>query len=152
MQVNFGKHRGKSVELLMLKQPDYIKWLLDQNAATGAMAAVRTYILQLITIFDAKPFVDKSCWASDCNNDATRFSVYFDNLKPFWWCDTCDPYQVGAPHGNLQLPVGYRRAIEHVAFHCRGRSSDYKEIIKMITQGKGCPLRVGEVQAMKFFS
>lgn len=40
MQVAFGKHTGKSVELLVLKDPSYIRWILDQLNTYGAMKKV----------------------------------------------------------------------------------------------------------------
>jgi hypothetical protein len=76
VQVTFGKHVGKSVELLMLKEPAYIKWVLDQQSPTGAMAKVKLHIQQLIQVFDKKSFAGKQCWAKTCAEPATRFSVY----------------------------------------------------------------------------
>jgi hypothetical protein len=151
MKVMFGKHLGESVELLMLKEPDYIKWILDQKSPTGAMVNVKTYIQKLIKIFDDKPFVGKQCWSKICQNPATKFTVYLDNLAPYWWCDTCDPYQTGANSGKLQSPIDYQSALQHVELFCRNRKSDYKEVIKMMSQAKGLPARVGEAQAQKFF-
>lgn len=151
MQVTFGKHAGKSVELLMIKEPGYVKWVLEQQSPTGAMAKVKSYIQQLIKTFDAKPFIGKECWAKSCNKSATRFTVYLDNIDPYWWCGTCDPYQTGANSGKLQSPIGYTSALEHVELYCRSRKSDYMDIFKMISQAKGLPARVGETQAQKFF-
>ena len=68
MKVTFGKHAGKSVELLMLKEPSYIKWVLDKESPTGAMEKVKSHIQQLIQIFDAKPFTGKQCRAKNRRN------------------------------------------------------------------------------------
>lgn len=151
MQVEFGKHVGKSVEFLMLKEPSYIKWVLEQQSPTGAMAKVKSYIQQLIEIFDKKPFTGKQCCAKKCKQPATRFTVYLDNLDPCWWCNTCDPYQKGANSGKLQSPINYRSALQHVELYCRNRKSDYTDIIKMISHAKSLPNRIGEAQAQKFF-
>jgi hypothetical protein len=151
VQVSFGKHAGKSVEFLMLKEPTYIKWVLDQQSPTGAMAKVKSGIQQLIQVFDIKPFEGKQCWTKTCVKPVTRFSVYLDNLDPCWWCNTCDPYQTGANPGKLQAPINYQSALRHVELFCSGRKSDYADIIKMISQAKGLPNRVGELQAQKFF-
>ncbi len=151
MQVTFGKHAGKSVELLMLKEPSYIKWILDQQSPTGSMAKVKSHIQKLVQVFDKKPFTGKQCWAKTCKKLATRFTIYLDNLDPYWWCNACDPYQTGANSGKLQSPIDYRSALQHVEMFCRNRKSDYTDIIKMISQAKGLPGRVGEVQAQKYF-
>ena len=135
----------------MLKEPSYIKRVLEQQSPTGTMAKVKSHIPQLIKAFDAKPFVGKQCWAKSCNKATTRFTVYLDNIDPYWWCDTSDPYQTGANSEKLQLPIGYKPVLQHVEFYCRNRKSDYKGIIKMISQVKGLQVRVGEAQAEKFF-
>ena len=135
----------------MLKEPSHIKWVLDQQSPTGAMAKVKSHIQQLIQVFDTKPFTGKQCWAKACKKPATRFTVYLDNLDPYWWCHACDPYQTGANSGKLQAPIDYRSALQHVELFGRNRKSDYTDIIKMISQAKELPGRVGEAQAQKFF-
>lgn len=152
LKVSFGKYTGKSVELLMLKEPSYIKWVLEQQSSASGMAAVKLYVKTLIEKFDSKPIVGKNCCAfKECNNIATKFTVYRDNLDAYWWCDTCDPYQMGASSGKLQSPTDYRSALRHVESFCQGKKSSYSEIIKMISRAKGLPMRVGEAQAQKFF-
>lgn len=115
------------------------------------MANLKIYIQQLIKIFDAKPFTGKQCWDKSCSKAVTRFTVYFDNIEPYWWCESCDPYQSGANSGKLQLPIGYFSALQHVELFCRSKKSDYADIIKTISQAKGLPARVGEAQAQQFF-
>lgn len=151
VQVTFGKHSGKSVELLMLKEPSYIKWVLEQKSPTGSMANIKSHIEHLIQVFDTKPFMGKNCWSKACQKQATKFTVYLDNLDPHWWCSECNPYQTGANSGKLQSPIDYRSALFHVELFCRNKTSDYRDIIKMISQAKGLPIRVGEPQAAKFF-
>ena len=151
MQVTFGKHIGKSVELLMIKDPSYIKYVLEQKSPTGSMAKVKSHIKKLIQLFDTKSFIGKECWDKSCKKEVTRFTVYLDNLDPYWWCSTCDPYQTGANAGKLQSPIGYQSALQHVELYCRNRKTDYTAIIKMIAQAKGLSNRVTEAQAQKFF-
>ncbi|MDA3807055.1 MAG: hypothetical protein PF440_03995 [Thiomicrorhabdus sp.] len=151
MQKNASKHKEKSMELLMLKEPGYVKWILEQKKLYGSLEKAQPYLEGLIEVFDSKPFVGKKCTGKLCNLKATRFTVYGDNLKPYWWCDTCDPYQVGAIDRKLQSPSDYRSALRYVENHCKGRKSDLKDIIKMISQAKGLPKRVGDDQAHKFF-
>ena len=153
MQVTFGKHVGKSVELLMIKEPNYISWILGQDSPRGAMAKMKSHVEQLIYIFDAKPFTEKKCYSATCSNQATRLTMYEENLipLPFWWCDTCDPYQTGANRGKLRFLMGYLSALQYVRSFCGGKKSDYVTIIKRIAQSKGLPHRVGELQVQKFF-
>jgi hypothetical protein len=152
MEINFGKHAGKSVEILLLKKTDYIVWMLLQKNATGQMASAQKEARRLIAIFDQKPFV-KTCYGHNCNNAATRCSVYNINVQgPYWWCNTCNPYQSGAVQGKLQEIKTYAEAVSHVDFYCRGRKSDYQALIKSMAEAKGLPSRVGNVQAEKFFS
>ncbi len=151
MNVTFGKHMGKSVELLMLKEPSYIKWILEQESPRGAMASVQAYIKHLVLLFDQKPLIEQQCSSKTCKKQATQFTVYLDNLLPHWWCNTCDPYQTGANAGKLQSPMRYLQALRHVEVFCNNRKPDYSVMIKAISQGKGLPNRVGEAQAKAFF-
>ncbi len=150
MQVTFGKHDGKSVEWLVLKEPDYIKWVLQQSAS-GKMLQVKTHAAALIKKFDAKPLL-KTCRAEDCSEKATRVTVYLDNLLPVWWCANCNPYQLGANSGKLQVISTYAQALSHVEFYCKGRKSDSAEIVKYLAQARGLPSRVSETHAQAFFA
>jgi hypothetical protein len=44
MVITFGEHKGKSVELIMLKEPSYVKWVLDQLNPPGALLPVKNEI------------------------------------------------------------------------------------------------------------
>ena len=60
MIINFGKYAGKSVEFLILKQPEYVKWILDSDGIIGPLFRVKEEILRLINIFfDRKLFLRK---------------------------------------------------------------------------------------------
>lgn len=152
MEVQFGKHAGKSLELIVLKEPDYLTWMLGQSDATGAMKHAQKEAERLITIFDKKPFI-KTCEGNSCGKPSTRCTVYTNNVRtPYWWCADCDPYQSGANRGKLYSVSTYRQALQHVTLHCGGRTSDYKAIIKEMAIAKGLPSRVGKPQAQKFFA
>jgi len=153
MEITFGKHAGKSIELLLLKEPEYIKWMLEQQNATGAMKRAQDEAKRLIARFNTKPFI-KDCFGKPgAAHKATRCTVYGNNVTvPYWWCDSCNPYQSGANSGKLQAVSTYEEALNHVGFWCSGRSSDYKSLIKDLAQAKGLPARVGEKQAVAFFA
>ena len=149
MQVTFGKHDGRSVEFLMLKEPGYVHWLI-QESPSGALLAVKHHAQSLMKKFDAKPF-HRACHGRNCTASATRATVYGTSLAPYWWCDNCDPYEAGANDGKLQGVRTYGQALNHVEFYCAGRKSDYVALIKYLAEAKGLPARVGEKQANAFF-
>jgi len=150
MNVGFGKHAAMSVEMLVLKQPDYVRWVLEQATPSGRMRVVQQECQRLIFRFNAKPLV-KRCSGNGCTQGATRASVYKDNLTPVWWCDVCDPCQMGADAGKLQIVRTYQDAIIQVDSYCVGNRSDLKYLVKALAQAKGLPSRVGEAQAQAFF-
>ena len=149
--INFGKkHAGKSVEFLVLKEPDYVKWILDSDDITGPLLSVKNEMLRLIEIFDRKAII-KKCEGQNCDKGATRASLYKNNTSPMWWCDDCDPDPILALNGRIHMITSYRDALFHVEGHCEGRKSDYQFLIRDLAQAKGLPLRVGEKEIQTFF-
>jgi hypothetical protein len=153
MILSFGKkHAGKSLELLVLKEPDYIKWMLEQKNPGAAMKRAQDEAKRLIAKFDAMPFTENCSGHTGSPHPATRCTVYGNNVRgPYWWCDACNPYQSGANPGKLQEVRSYGQALRHVASFCGGRVSDYKSLIRDLAAAKGLPSRVGEKQAQAFF-
>jgi hypothetical protein len=150
MQVTFGKYAGTSLELLMLRAPEYIHWIVQQSA-TGALLELKSEALKLMKKFDAKPF-NQVCHSRTCRLGATRATVYGDSLVPYWWCANCDPYGSGANAGKLQIVRTYADALSHVEFYCSGHKSDYGKLIRDLAEAKGLPVRVGEKKAQFFFA
>ncbi len=148
MNVTFGKHSGKSVEELVLKDPSYISWVLKQSAS-GAMLAVKNHAKTLIEKFDAKPFQLK---CHSCKANATWATVYMDNVAPYWWCDSCDPYQLGANSGKLQSIRTYGDAARHVEHYCTAQKSCHTELVKHLARAKGLPTRVTAQALASFFA
>jgi len=149
MLVPIGKHKGKSAELLVLKEPDYVRWLLQQKASNH-LQALQEEAKRLIKKFDQKPF-QVECEGNACSAQATRLSMYGNKLSPYWWCDDCDPYQRGAISGMLQIFRDYSIAWSHVESFRAGSQSDHKNLIKTMAQAKGLPSIFGEAQAVAFF-
>lgn len=151
MIVGFGRHQGKLLEQLVLKEPEYVEWILAQPNPRGQMIAVQSELQRLIAKFDSKPFIE-ICQGSECDNNATRMVVYMSNTTvPTWWCDSCDPYQNGADRGKLQAISKYRNARSHVAVYCNGRKSDHVRLIRAMARAKGLAKRVADAQAEAFF-
>lgn len=152
MRITFGKHNGKSVELVMVKAPDYVKWVLKQEDAVGQLLIVKKEMLRLIDVFNAKPIL-RRCAGRECDRKATKGSVYKDNVGRFeWWCDKCDPLLGGFLAGKVYIIRTYEDALDYVESHCWNRKSDYEALIHALARAKGLLKRVGEKQAREFFS
>lgn len=152
MLVPFGKHQGKTVGTLVLKHPDYIKWVLAQQGPTGGLKRIRDEAERLIRIFDAKPILG-ACSGRNCKRPPVIFSAADRSSSLLYqWCDSCDPYQSGAAPGKLTVVRTYRAALNHVESTCGGVKSSYKTIIGVIAQRKGLPKRSGERQVDAFFT
>ena len=151
MIINCGeKHKGRSVEMVIIKDPQYVKWVLETTNVSGPLLSVREEMIRLLNVFDGK-VLTKKCQGLDCNNVATGASVYKDNPNPMWWCNECDPYEHGALPGRLQIIETYVDALNHVRNYCKGRKSDYRDLIRSIAMAKGLGKRVGQEQAQEFF-
>jgi hypothetical protein len=148
MLITFGKHNRKSTELVILKVPDYVKWVLDNREPSGPLLAVQKDFIRLIGIFDSKPLQNK-CFK--CKEPATKFSFYQGNIDPYYWCDKCDPYFQGAMPGKLSIVTSYRQALNFVVSTCQGRESDFKDIIRNISVAKGLQGKISEKLAQSFF-
>lgn len=48
MRIDFGKHKGEIVEYVMLHDPSYIKWVLDQAKPSRKLAELKDEIIRLI--------------------------------------------------------------------------------------------------------
>lgn len=149
--VTFGKHSGKSVELIVLKFPDYVRWMNRRKNKAGRLQKAMSVALKLIKQFDNKPFVERCC-GPGCKNLATRCSLYRDSvIEPYWWCDECDHYAFGARPGHLAVVSTYVQAIKHVGSYCPDKPAPYRTLIRELAKAKGLPPRLGEKQALEFF-
>lgn len=151
MQITVGRHKSKSVELVVLKEPAYVDWLLNENV-TGRMLQVKTQAQNLIVRFDAKPINKMACYGPSCNALAKRMSLAVENLCPYWWCSYCDPHSIGASYGKLAVVSTYRDAINHVQHFSTSPVADCRKLIKTLAASKGLPDRVGDTQAINFFA
>jgi uncharacterized protein (DUF3820 family) len=151
MYVTFGKHSGKSAEMLVLKHPDYVLWVLRVEFPTAHLLQVRQELMRLIKIFNLKPIV-VPCRGEGCEETATRGSVCRGAVWPSFWCDGCDPYQLGASSGKLRIVRFFGDAIDHVNTCCGARKEALRILIKELARARGLPTRVGEQQAEQFFA
>jgi hypothetical protein len=78
------------------------------------------------------------------------FPIFENVYAPLWWCDDCDPYQMGAREGKLSSIKTYQDAILlHLQF--RTPKGFLKDLVKIIAIGKGLPRRVGQKDAEEIF-
>lgn len=150
MTVPFGKHKGKPVELLLLKEPDYVHWLFQQHDESASLLRLKEKARSLFRKFDQKPF-QRTCMGSQCSALATGITFYESNLAPFWWCGKCNVNQMGAVPGKLRRISSYSQALSHVKMECDGRRDSFKALITTMARAKGLPPRVGKLQAATFF-
>jgi hypothetical protein len=147
--VTFGKHKGKLEQVLVIRWPDYVSWVLSQPQPSGPMIPLATKFKALIEAFDRKPIL-KKCFR--CKEPATRYSLYRNSVNAYWWCDACDPYSSGAIEGRLTIGRTYREALRHVQYSCGDTATEARTVIRMLAEAKGLPRRMNEAAALKFFS
>jgi hypothetical protein len=150
MSLDFGKHRGKLLETVVIKEPGYIHWMLSEDAS-GRMTRAQEKARRLIEIFDAKPLLYR-CHNPDRDRTATYCSLYGDNLSPLWWCDACDPCSAGAPGYKLNLVKEYMHAVWHIRMHCGDREEGKRRLIRILAEAKGLPDRVTAKAVAEFFA
>jgi hypothetical protein len=151
MLITFGQHSGKSVELVVLKNPAYVAWMLRVDHASGALAKVQRAAGRLLEIFDAKPIL-RSCCSPNCGNRATYCTVIRGAIGPYWWCNGCDLRRFSVRPDKLEIVRSYADAIWYANMYCNDRKKDLEVLIRALAQAKGLPERVGEVQAVAFFA
>lgn len=148
--LGFGKYESKSLELVLLKHPDYVAWMFEQKDPGGRLGQIRQEAREILRVFDGKPFVEK-CFGRGCEKLAARCSLFKDKLRePYWWCDECDPYQTGAPPGRLAIASTYRQVLDHAAKYHYGGRAGYKKLIIGLARGRGFVEKVKDKHAKEF--
>jgi hypothetical protein len=146
MIIQSGAQEGKTTQELVLKQPDWVQFFLSKNKTGRVASELRRHI----AVFDARDVVE-TC--SRCDKTATRMSLYARNaMLPYFWCDNCDPYSLGANRGKLTVVTTYAQALRFVDNTCAGKRSDKKTLIRRFAEAKGLPKRVGAAAAQAFLS
>jgi hypothetical protein len=99
--------------------------------------------------FDAKPFTEK---CHSCGKLATRASTYRNNPSLMFWCDECPPHSSGAEKEKVQAVTSIREVLQHIDWTADGHRAWKRKIVRELAEGKGLPKKVGEKQALAFFS
>lgn len=148
MMIHFGKHKGKTTEEVVLKEPKYVAWILDQTVMNGPMAKIRPEIKRLVAHFDAKP-IQERCFR--CARPATRYTGGRMASSAKYWCESCDPESAGGDLAKFTVVRTYQDAVLHAA-KCGGSEADYKTVIRRFAISKGLPERSGQAQMEVFFA
>lgn len=149
MVIPFGKHRGESAEHVMLKDPQYVMWVLAQTPETGAFARLAREFRRLIDRFDSLPIV-AVCDEPGCDRPATCGTLHRGQCVPYWWCPSCDPLS-GGRSGKLVRVRTFSEACWYAVSNCNGRKPDMARLIRSIAEAKGLEVRVREAKASAFF-
>ncbi len=150
MRFDFGRHKDDTVEYVMLADPGYIKWSLDQPRPSGRLVEIRGEIIRLMGIFDRKPILTK-CAGPNCNSNATRAYLCGSSIVDSWWCDQCYPVEVSSAEGEPKMISTYRKSLNYVARYTGNRESDYQQLIQSLARAKDLGNGVDKDVAQEFF-
>jgi len=141
VRLRYGPYAGRSTELLLLRAPDYAKWVLSHRP-DGALG--RDFS-ELMAAFDARPLQH----ACACGAPANQVRAYPNSTELLILCDHC----AGQPAlGDVTSEVtDYAAALEHVRQTCvRAHRKAQRRIIRRLAAAKGLPPRITEAAAEAF--
>jgi hypothetical protein len=141
MLIQTGTHAHKTTQLVLLKWPDWVQWLLHNCPHNKLVPDFE----RLIEIFDRKPLLEV-CYG--CGRLATRASVAHGTGQGLhFWCDACNLYSTGARCGSLGVASTFEDALRHADWTCEAHRTAKRDLIKELAQAKGLPARVGAHEA-----
>jgi hypothetical protein len=144
MRFKSGKHEGMITEQVALTEPDFAQWTIEQYPESPHGQAFSRHRRD----FDDKPFTE-NCHGK-CGRKATCASSAWGSSLLFFWCDECDPSCTGARLVRTICTVS--ELLEHVDLTAYGNRSLKRQLVRQLAEAKGLPERVGEAQALEFFS
>ena len=146
MRLQFGPHKGRTTETLLLRVPDYAWWVLE-HSPTSRLAGDFS---RLKAAFDARPF---AAHCQSCGQDATHASAYAGSVDLHASCDECRLYEPAqAPLGFSGDLRTFQAAVRHAeATSPRRRRRNVRAIVRNLARAKGLPKRVTESAAERFF-
>ena len=134
-----GKHRNIGIVEVIIRYPDYITWWNQRDYYPG-FDWLDEHIEKRIGVFDRKPFSNAKCAGKVngilCTRPVTRATCYATNSSPAFWCDECDPTQLGATAAKLTTVKTYYEALTHARW-CSGPQTAQRDIIKHMAIAKG---------------
>ncbi|MFA7418894.1 MAG: hypothetical protein WCZ90_04335 [Melioribacteraceae bacterium] len=149
MEITFGVHKGKTSQIVFLKEPNYVQWVLNKNSIYNDLLIIKNNFRYLIEILDTKPFKG-TC--HNCRKPATRLAFWQGEVSSFYYsCDTCDSSSLGADEGQIRYVRTYSDAIKYVGNFCVGKKNIYQKMIKSMASAKGLNGRLTKENAHTFF-
>ena len=139
-----GKYAGKTTEQILLNDPDYARWYMNELPESLAGRDFK----RLMEIFDDKPFTERCV---GCGQNAIYASAHRGNPSLRFWCATCNPYSKGAYQGTLSSVKTFRDALDHIDLTANGYKAWKKNICRALAEAKGLPRRVHKHAASEFF-
>lgn len=135
MRITSGRHKGKTLELVALKDPEFIGDLLAAKFRSEAQKLLQAEARRLVEVFDRRAFLWR-CAGRDCGRMATLCSIYkSDVFNPMWWCDACDPWQFGARREALHVIRTYRDALNFCT--ALGDPTAMRDLVRALAEAKG---------------
>jgi hypothetical protein len=147
MRMPFGRHEGKSIEIMVIKFPDYLQWAAGPRGPQEALAAELAEARRLVELLDQKEFTVR-CFGKSCLSRATRLAIQHgcsSSAMPL--CNSC---RVPAS-AQVQIVRTCGEVFSHVRTTCNGTREEYRRIIRVLAMAKGLPSRVTEKIAIEFF-
>lgn len=145
MRIQSGKNAGKLSEVVFIKSPDLVQWMIKKTSDNHLTDNFKT----LRCIFDKRAITEKLCHG--CNKSAIRASAYAGTSSLYFWCAECSPYDSGARSGTLSIVDSFDSAMFHADFNCGGSRTMKRELIRELAAAKGLPARLTEKAVLEFF-
>jgi hypothetical protein len=146
MRIKSGKKAGKTTEELLIKEPDWVQSFL-RNVREGN---VSDDFRRLVDQFNEKPFTRKC--DGQCGRNATRATGYEGGDLLYFWCNECNPYSSGARTGALHEIRTLGELLQHVDWTANGNRAFKRRMTRTMAEAKGLKKKVGEKEALDFFS
>lgn len=146
-------HKGKLIETVVLKYPDFIRWLGSQPWNAN-FQWLYDLIEELKEKFDEKPLINASCAGRSCGKSCsrrpTRFTLYSGSWEAVFWCPDCDPLQGGANETKITIVNTYDDAVFHAWRFDLPRLS-YRKLIRQLAEVKGLTGNFTDKNVLAFF-
>src|SRR5262249_44213619 len=73
------------------------------------------------------------------------------SLDLVWWCEVCDPYQLGALAGKLEIIQSWWDALSYSTSCCSDLEGVFDTVVMELARAKGFPEHGGEMDVAVFF-
>jgi hypothetical protein len=135
MRLTWGKYKGRTIEVVVLKDPEFIGVLLKSRTQDETKCRIQTEARLLVETFNRRKFQTR-CASSGCSREVSRCSIYkTDVFNPRWWCETCDPWQFGARSLVLSIVATYEDAIRYARPY--GDPTLTRDLVHVLAEAKG---------------